>query len=243
VQAWEIWNEQNLAGEVGGLVAVAPYFETLKAGYGAVKAVDPGAVVLFGGLTPTGLNDPAVAVDDVAYLRAFYEYAGGEGRNYFDVLAAHPGSAANPPDTKWPENPGSGNCPPQFASQQGNCWKNAPDFYFRRIEDQRAVMEQYGDGPKQIWLTEFGWTACQGLPAPAGYEYCALTSEAQQAQYIVRAIQIARGWPWMGTIFIWNLNYAATPNITPQDEKFAWSLLRADWSNRPAFEAVKALPK
>ncbi len=245
VGAWEIWNEQNLAGEVGGRVAVAPYFETLKAGYGAVKAVDPHAIVLFGGLTPTGLNDPAVAVNDVAYLREFYAYRGGEGRNYFDVLAAHPGSAANPPDTTFPENPGSGACPPKYAAQAGNCWKNGPDFYFRRVEDQRAVMVEVGDAPKQVWLTEFGWDSCQGgLPAPNGYEYCALTSEAQQAQYILRAFAIARAeWPWMGAMFLWNLNYAATPSIQPSDEKYAWSVLRGDWSNRPAFEAIKAMPK
>ena len=245
VQAWEIWNEQNLAGEVGGQVAVAPYFETLKAGYGAVKAADPSAIVLFGGLTPTGLNDPAVAVNDVEYLRAFYAYRDGEGRNYFDVLAAHPGSAANPPDTAYPANPGTGACPPKYAAQEGNCWKNAPDFYFRRVEDQRAVMVAAGDGPKQIWLTEFGWDSCQGgLPAPNGYEYCALTSEAQQAQYILRAFEIARQeWPWMGAMFLWNLNYAATPSIQTSDEKYAWSVLRGDWTNRPAFEAIKAMPK
>jgi hypothetical protein len=245
VGAWEIWNEQNLAGEVGGQVSVAPYFETLKAGYGAVKAADPNAIVLFGGLTPTGLNDPAVAVNDVEYLRAFYAYRDGEGRNYFDVLAAHPGSAANPPDTAYPANPGTGACPPKYAAQEGNCWKNAPDFYFRRVEDQRAVMVEAGDGPKQVWLTEFGWDSCQGgLPAPNGYEYCSLTSEAQQAQYILRAFEIARQeWPWMGAMFLWNLNYAATPSIQTSDEKYAWSVLRGDWSNRPAFEAIKAMPK
>jgi len=245
VGAWEIWNEQNLAGEVGGQVSVAPYFATLKAGYGAVKAADPNAIVLFGGLTPTGLNDPAVAVNDVEYLREFYAYQGGEGRNYFDVLAAHPGSAANAPDTAYPANPGTGACPPKYAAQEGNCWKNTPDFYFRRVEDQRAVMVAAGDGPKQIWLTEFGWDSCQGgLPAPNGYEYCALTSEAQQARYILRAFAIAREeWPWMGAMFLWNLNYAATPSIQTSDEKYAWSVLRGDWSNRPAFEAIKAMPK
>jgi hypothetical protein len=244
VQAWEVWNEQNLAGEVGGYVDVAPYFNTLQAGYTAVKAADPGAIVLFGGLTPTGLNDPALAINDVAYLRAFYEYQGGAGRNFFDVLGAHPGSAANPPDTKYPEQPGSGNCPPKFASQQGSCWKDAPDFYFRRIEDQRAVMEEYGDAAKQVWLTEFGWDSCVGLPAPNGYEYCALTNETQQAEYLARAVTIAReNWPWLGALFVWNLNYAATPNIATTDEKYAWSVLRGDWSNRPAFEALKALPK
>lgn len=244
VQAWEIWNEQNLAGEVGGHVEVAPYYETLRAGYDGVKSADPNAFVLFGGLTPTGVNNPAVAIDDVEYLREFYEFADGDGRNYFDALAAHPGSAANPPDTKYPERPGSGSCPAKFAAQEGTCWRDAPNFYFRRIEDQRAVMEEYGDGVKQVWLTEFGWDSCQGLPAPDGYEYCALTSEEQQAQYLVRAVEIARDeWPWLGAMFVWNLNYAATSGISPADEKFGWSVLRGDGSDRPAFEALRDLPK
>ena len=248
VQAWEIWNEQNLAGEVGGRVAVAPYFETLKAGYTGVKSADPSAVVLFGGLTPTGQLDPGIALDDVEYLRQFYLYAGGEGRNYFDVLGAHPGSAANPPEAKFPEAPGSGACPPvaveRYGATPGTCWRNAPDFYFRRIEDQRAVMVQSGDSGKQIWLTEFGWDSCQGLPTPDGYEYCALTSEQQQADYIVRAIQLVQNeWPWVGVTFLWNLNYAVIPNLPPDDEKNGWSLLRADWSHRPAYEAIKAMPR
>jgi len=244
VQAWEIWNEQNLAGEVGGNVQVAPYFEILKAGYGGVKAADPGAVVLFGGLTPTGLNDPAIAIDDTEYLRRFYAYRGGEGRNYFDVLAAHPGSAANPPDTKYPEAPGDGACPPKYASQAGTCYRNAPDFYFRRIEDQRAIMEANGDGPKQVWLTEFGWDSCQNSPAPNGYEYCQLTSEAQQAQYLVRAFQIAKEeWPWVGVMFVWNLNYAPIPGLEPTDEKYGWGVLREDFGHRPAYNALKTMPK
>ncbi|HEY8597271.1 MAG TPA: hypothetical protein VIL85_02505, partial [Thermomicrobiales bacterium] len=143
VAAWEIWNEQNLAGEVGGHVEIAPYFATLKAGYEAVKAIDPAMFVLFGGLTPTGVSDPGLAINDTEYLREFYAYADGAGRNYFDVLAAHPGSAANPPDTKYPDNPGNGACPPKYADKAGTCWRDGPEFYFRRIEDQRAVMEQY----------------------------------------------------------------------------------------------------
>ncbi len=37
VQAYEIWNEQNMSGEVGGYVEVAPYLATLKAAYTTIK--------------------------------------------------------------------------------------------------------------------------------------------------------------------------------------------------------------
>ena len=111
---------------------------------------------LFGGLTPTGERNPDRAIDDVMYLQQAYAHQGGIMKNYFDVLAAHPGSNSNSPDQLWPDNPGTGKCPPKFADREGTCWKNHPSFYFRRIEQQYDVMVANGDGNKQMWLTEFG---------------------------------------------------------------------------------------
>ncbi len=248
VQAYEIWNEQNLAGEVGGNVQIAPYFETLKNGFQGVRKNDPSAAVLFGGLTPTGVNNPSIAINDVEYLRQFYAYAGGAGKQYYDHLAAHPGSAANSPDLTFPGNPGPGTCGPtakqRYGSADGTCYNSSPDFYFRRIQEQRTVMEQNGESGKQVWLTEFGWDSCQGQPVPNGYEYCELTSEQQQAQYILRAFEIGKNeWPWMGVMMLWNLNYQTIPGISASDEKYSWGVLRPDFTSRPAFEAVKNMPK
>ncbi len=250
VQAYEIWNEQNLAGEVGGNVRVAPYVNVLKAGYAGVKKNDTSAWVLFGGLTPTGVKRPEVALDDVEYLRQFYAYNNGEGKKYYDALATHPGSAANGPDTRFGAGGGATGACSQTAKERygaadGTCYNSSPDFFFRRIEEQRAVMEQNGESAKQIWLTEFGWDSCvgQGNP-PRGYEYCQLTSEQQQADYIVRAFQIGKNeWPWMGVMFLWNLNYASIPGIADNDEKYSWSVLGPGFKNRPAFEAIKNMPK
>jgi hypothetical protein len=243
VRAYEIWNEPNLASEVGGRVDVGAYYDTLKTAFEAVKEVDQSAIVVFGGLLPTTLNDPAVAVDDVEYLRQFYAHSTAAGQ-YYDVLAVHPFGAANPPEALYPDQPGPGACPARYAAQQGSCYRDSRAYYFRRVEDEHALLERVGDRKKQVWLTEFGWDACQGLPAPAGYEYCALVSERQQADYTVRAFEYAnRNWPWLGVMFLWNLNYAAIPGIAPSDEKYGWSVLRADGSARPVFDAVKSMPK
>ena len=60
----------------------------------------------------------------------------------------------------------------------------------------------------------------------------------------MRAFQIGKDeWPWMGVMLLWNLNYAAIPDIRIDDEKYPWSVLRADFSSRPAYEAIKAMPK
>ncbi len=228
VQAWEIWNEENLASETGGTVDVGRYVNLLKAAYPAVKAGAPNTIVLFGGLTPTGVQDPSIAIDDVQYLRQVYQYNGGEVKAYFDDLGAHPGSNNNPPDTLWPDNPGP-----------GPGWQNDPSFYFRRIEQLRQVMIDNNDAAKQIWLTEFGWTTANQAP---GYEYGAQNSDQNQADYLVRAYQIARNqWPWIGVMSVWNLNYSVISS--PSDEKSPWSVLNSDWSPRPSYTALKEMPK
>lgn len=228
VQAWEIWNEENLATETGGHVDVGRYVNLLKAGYTGVKAGDANAIVLFGGLTPTGVNDPSIAIDDVQYLSQAYQYNNGEIKSYFDDLGAHPGGNNNPPDTMWPSDPGP-----------GPGWQNDPSFYFRRVEQLRQVMIDNHDAAKQIWLTEFGWTTLNQAP---GYGYGAQVTPQDQAKYLVRAFQIARDqWPWVGVMAVWNLDYSVI--TTPKDEKYAWSVINSNWTAKPAYTALKQMPK
>src|SRR5436190_20289497 len=63
VYAYEVWNEENLKGETGGAINPAQYVDLLKHGYSGVKWGDPKAIVLFGGLTPTG--NTSTSMDDV----------------------------------------------------------------------------------------------------------------------------------------------------------------------------------
>jgi GH35 family endo-1,4-beta-xylanase len=228
VAGYEVWNEQNLGHETAGKVDAQAYFSLLKAVYPAIKQADPKAAVIFGGLTPTGVNDPAVAVDDVAYLEQCYAINNGEIRQYFDILGAHAGSNNNPPEALFPEQPGPG---PQ--------WRDHPSFYFRRVEQLRAVMEKNSDANKQMWLTEFGWTTKNQAK---GYEYGEFISEQLQADYLTRAYQLAKQkYPWMGVMLMWNLNYSTI--VKPEDEKYPWSIINPDYSPRPAYLALKAVPK
>lgn len=232
VAAYQIWNEPNLAIEAGKYVVAARYAALLKEGYNAVKSVDPKTIVITAALTPTGVNDPYKAVDDVIFLKRLYAYNNGEIKGYFDVLGAHPGSNANPPDALAPEKPGP-----------GPGWNNHPSFYFRRIEQIRQVMVENGDADKQMWLTEFGWSSTE-KPA-AGFEYAAQNSEQEQADYIGRAFRMGRDqYPWMGPMLIFQLNMAM-PSITenPNDERIAWGLIRRDGSKRPSFFSFQQYAK
>ncbi len=236
VQAYEIWNEENYAVETGGRVNVAAYIPVLKAGYQAVKEADPTAVVVFGGLTPTGISDPAIALNDVEYLRQIYALNGGEIKQYYDVLGAHPGSNCNPPDTSWPDNPATTPC--GTDPDGGRSYTKDDSFYFKRILEIRKVLEDAGEGGKKMWLTEFGWTTANQAP---GYGYGKFVSEQQQAQYLARAFDLGKSYPWMGVMFVWNLNFAAITR--PSDEKYPWGVLRGDGSPRPAYIALKEMPK
>ena len=227
VDAWEIWNEQNLAFETGGFVDAGRYVELLKAGYRGAKDGYEQAYIVFGGLTPTGVNEPTIAIDDAIYLQQIYDYNGGEVKNFYDALGAHPGSNNNAPDEFWPDNPGP------------DGWTEHRSFYFRRIEDLRSVMVANGEGHKSIWITEFGWTTANQAP---GYEYGEFNSEADQAEFLRRSFEIARSeWPWVEAMYVWNLNFALV--VSPADEKYPWGVLNADGSPRPSYEALRDMPK
>ena len=101
VQAFETWNEQNLAGEwgQGRLCGNFPgeFLALQKAAYEGVKAGNPQAVVVFPALTPTGHGDCNAALDDVVYLDRLYQETGGQIKQYFDVMGAHPSGYNSPP--------------------------------------------------------------------------------------------------------------------------------------------------
>jgi polysaccharide biosynthesis protein PslG len=226
VHAWGIWNEQNMASEVHGRVRASDYAYLLEAGYRGVKAGDENALVVFGGLAPTGVNDPDLAVNDVDYLEAFYLYGNGHYAQYFDVMGMHLNSTNNPPDTSYPSNPGPGQ------------WTDHNSFYFLRGQDQRAVMASFGDD-RPVWVTEFGWTTEN---MAEGYEYGADVSEEDQANFLAGAFTVAREeMPWITGMFVWNLNFSTL--APPEDEKFPWSVLNQNWSPRPSYTALQEMPK
>lgn len=178
VRAYIIWNEPNLAIEWGGKRPdPAGFTGLLAAGYRAVKAGDPEALVVAAGLAPTNSHDEQ-AMDERDFLRAMYRAGAGA---YFDVLAAHPYSFGQPPDA-----PASDSDHPAFD----------------RLVELREIMVVFGDRHKPVWITEMGWTV---MPPPEQPDIG--VSLEQQAAYLVQALDIIRQqWPWVELITIWNLS-------------------------------------
>jgi len=231
VQAYELWNEENLDRETGtGNVDPSTYLPLLESGYTAIKAADPNALVLLGAPSPTTSNVPGSIMDDLSYLQNLYAINGGEVAGYFDALSAHPSGFSNPPDCT-PATP--------FCSLSGG-WNTDDSFFaFTRVSEYRDIMVQNGDGAKQIWLTEFGY--CSNPTPPAGYEYCKYVTEDQQGQFLQQAFQMARNTSYVGAMFEWNLNFQLS--VPQTDEKWGFGIVRADYSGRPAYGRLLGMPK
>ena len=223
VDAYEIWNEQNLRREWHGDVLQAPrYVEMLAGAYNRIKSADPAAIVVSGAPAPTGWNDGLTAVDDRLYLEAMY--AAGL-KSYSDAIGAHPNGWANHPTIYCCRQE------PDVPSHNDH-----PSFFFRNtLEDYRAIMERWGDGGTPIWATEFGWGTMDGLGGSpqTGYEFVAYNTEAEQSEYLTQAFTHARAYGYVGVMFVWNLNFC--PVAGANAEQCYWGILRPDGSPRPAY--------
>ncbi|UCC87469.1 MAG: cellulase family glycosylhydrolase [Anaerolineales bacterium] len=230
VQAIEVWNEQNLWYEGGGApMPPEQYVAMLAAAYQAIKAADPNMIVVSGAPTPAG-DVGGAAIDDISYLSAMY--AAGL-KEVSDAIGAHPSGYNCPAGAYWETVNDL-----TATSFRGPFENRHHSWCFRgTMEGYRNVMVANGDAAKTIWPTEFGW-ASSGNPAP-NYEYAADNTLEEQAQWTVEAYQMAKQWGWVGTTFLWNLDYGVTAAGT---ELAQWGLLQPG-GPVPAYFALAGMPK
>lgn len=208
VAAYEIWNEPNLSYEWGNLQPdPATYTEMLKVAYTAIKAVDPEALVISGGLATTGNGSPT-AYGDLAFLEGMYQ-AGAKG--YFDALGSHPYTFGKAPDEPDP-------------------W----GLSLYRVVEQYELMSKHGDGATPVWITELGWVLDSGWDL-GEHEKLAVTQE-QQAQYLAEAyLKVQQEWPFVQALFLFNLDFS-TVSWYPAPEPMRWyAILNPDRTPRPAY--------
>ena len=179
---WEIWNEPNytkLWPRIGGgeNAHKRRYGEMLVAAYSAIKAADPTARVLIGGMYIFdggcwGVGgEPEPLCDGLNFLNA----SGGvfqqvpSARNAYDIFSIHPYISTDRPDAT--------QIPPRITLEG-------------RIRTTRAWLSDPNSGnrPDQppIWITEIGW--CTASSALCGQSW----SEEHQANFLTRSMVIAQ---------------------------------------------------
>jgi len=132
--AWEVWNEPNLAENNPGGTNVQPqnYANFLQATSDAIKAVQPSAKVLFGGLFSAATNQKPNGEYSSMNVRTFLEaaHAVPGTSQAFTALSLHPYAFKGD----------------QVASVKSN------------IEFARSALSSVpGGNVKGIWITELGW--------------------------------------------------------------------------------------
>jgi hypothetical protein len=217
VAAYEILNEPNLPSEWGAEPDPAGYARFLKAAYDGVKSSSPSAQVLGGGLAPaTGTENGTI--NDFDFLRGMYA-AGAKGS--MDALAIHNYGGSTPPE-----------------QDPADC----AEICFRRAERYKGLLEELGDGSLPLWATEFGWLIDGGRDI-GGFNWMKVSPD-QQADYIVRAYRYAHAnWDWMRGMLLFNLDHSTAPWHGPDTSLYWFSILNPDHSPRPAYIAVKNMPK
>jgi len=231
IRAYEIWNEPNLAREwCSQPPNPAAYAALLKASYAKIKSIDPNAMIVSAGLTPTTQND-SVAMPDAVFVEQMYAAMKDNSAGYFDVLGVHAPGFKAPPETS-PDDVAKN---PAFNNGEG---AKGRIYAFRHAEDIRKIMVAHGDSAKQIAILEFGWTLDPIHPAYSWFR----VDEQTQAKYVVGAFQYAKqNWsPWIGAMFV---IYMANPDWTKDNEEYWWSINEPDGTPRGAYVRLKALPK
>jgi hypothetical protein len=247
VEAYEIGNEPNLdwAWSEGAPGTETPnpaeYAVVLQTAYDCIKAVDPDAIVVSGGLATVGPYDettdpPAYpnAWNDLKFLQAMYDHG---ARGHFDALGSHPYGFYFAPEQDpggWADHP-----------DRGSMFVNG--LAFRRAEQQREVMVTNGDAQKQIWATEWGWLlreeSCQSEWLAQG-RWWQVVDQAIQADYTARAFDYAYDhWPWMGPMFLFNLDFSRSGWYTPCDAVRYYAVRNGDGTARQAYDAVRELSR
>lgn len=234
VRGYQIWNEPNLAREwCKRPPNPEEYAAFLGSSYQAIKSVDPNALVISGGLTPT-TADFDQAMSDMKFFGRMYDAMGNNSDGYFDMLGVHAAGFKADPEA----DPGVVAQDPALTNGDPSPTEAKRIYSFRHVEDVRALMEQRGDADKQIAILEFGWTSDQVNPAYSWFR----VSEEEKADRIVRAYQYAKqNWsPWIGVmslIFMGNADWNGT------EEQFWWAITNPDGTPRPAYNALKTMPK
>jgi arabinogalactan endo-1,4-beta-galactosidase len=214
VRTWEVWNEPNLA-QFWPKPDPVRYATLLKATSKAVKAADPGAKVLLGGLA--ALENSAPSIGPREYLTAVC-VAGACGS--FDAVSYHPYTFP-------------------FPSSYYATWSAWSKITATPLS-LASILTKYGVGAKPIWVTEYGAPTAGNGTAVDG-TWASLTSTADhvtegwQASLATDAVQQAVANPKV-VAFFW---YTNQDLVASTRRESSFGLRRLDGTPKPSWSAFR----
>lgn len=201
-----IWNEPNLSFEWGYQpVDPARYVDLLRAVYDPIREANPNAVILAAALAPT-LEPPGSShgYNDVIYLEEMYRAGAAD---YFDALAIHA----------------------YGFSQPTHAEPSIDELNFRRTELLYALMVEYDDPAKPIYITEGGWND--------NIRWVHGVRPAERVINTLEAFQWAEeNWPWLNQLCVWALRYPRPTGRYPDN----FTLITPDFQIKPIYYAIQS---
>jgi hypothetical protein len=174
---WEAWNEPNFALFWKPEPDPAAYLQLLRVFHGAVKAADPRAQVLLGGLFPTPKD--GVFLDD--FITSLYQ---GGARDLFDAASVHP-YAANPEkaigataDMRSLMDRFGDSSKPIWITEVGWASGGAPSGLTvgpeRQADYLKRIFELAQDRRRQLGIAGVVWYSLEDSPGPLWVGHCGL---------------------------------------------------------------------
>lgn len=187
--AIEVWNEQNLDREwPRGQINPEIYVQLLAKAYAAIKAANPGTLVISGALSPTGAES-AFGTDrvwnDDRYAQGMAR--AGAGR-YADCIGLHYNEGIISPRQR-SGDPRGDNYPTRYYA--GQIARTLNPF-----------------GGKKGCFTELGYLSPEGYgPLPGNFAWAGNTNSAQQAQWLAEAASIAASSGRIRLMIVFNVDF------------------------------------
>lgn len=219
--AIEVWNEPNIEREwAAGHIDPGAYTRLLCASYNAIKAANPGTMVISAAPAPTGWFGGACSpagCDDLPWMQGLYNAGAVQCMDY---IGAHHNAGATSPSARsgHPADPGHGHHSWYFLPQT--------EAYFYAL-----------GGTRRLFYTEMGYASQEGLSQFSdAFWWARNTNNAQQAAWLAEAVSLSVNTGMVRVIIVWNIDFTRY-GADPQD---GFAIIRPG-GPCPACETLHAL--
>ncbi|MBZ0300742.1 MAG: hypothetical protein K8J31_13415, partial [Anaerolineae bacterium] len=198
-----------------GSISPANYTNLLRSAYQGIKGANPNTMVISGAPAPTGFfgGCSGGGCDDDAFVRGM---AAAGAANSMDCLGIHYNEGILSPDAT-------------SGDPRGNSGHYSRYFWGMVNTYSRAF-----GGSRPLCFTELGYLTPEGFPPlPGGFAWAQNVTLAQQANWLDRAVTLARSTGRVRLLIVWNVDFTEYSS----DPMAGYALIRPDGSC-PACDAL-----
>jgi hypothetical protein len=217
----EIWNEPNIDREwPNGQISGGNYTALLAKAYPAIKAANPGTLVISAAPAPTGFfagGCQAAGCNDDIFLQ---QMAAAGAANYMDCIGAHHNAGTTAPDVS-------------SGRPEGNHYS----WYF--LPTLNLYYGSFG-GARKVCFTELGYLSPEGYSSlqstAPGFAWAENTTIAQQAAWLAQAASMSANSGKVRLMIVFNIDF----DYYGSDPQAGYAIIRKG-GGCPACESLGAV--